>query len=213
MPLEKYVPKLVITGADGDTREIELTTRDLRIGRAPENDVALPDPTKGVSRMHAELRYENGRYVVIDLNSQNGTWLDGTRVQRADVASGSEIAVGSYRLVLVGTVSPESKTPADITPVAARTIKVDAPAKPAPPALPPLPPKRPTKRDVPAPATAGPLAALSGLPKPVVFSGFFAVAVIVIVVGWLLFAPAEPAPSTTMADTTSSPAAETNAQI
>ena len=37
------------------------------------------------------FRHENGRYV-IDPNSQNGTWLDGTRVQWADVASGSEIA-------------------------------------------------------------------------------------------------------------------------
>jgi predicted component of type VI protein secretion system len=216
MPMEKHVPKLVITGADGASREIDLTTRDLRIGRAPENDLSLPDPTKGVSRMHAELRYENGRYVITDLNSQNGTWLDGTRVQRADVASGSEIAIGSYRLLLVGTGSPESKTPADINAVAARTIKVDAPARPAPPALPPLPPKRPATRDVPASAASGPLAGLSGLPKPLVFGGFFAVALIIIVVARLLFAPAEPAPSTTaMADlTTAAPSpAETNAQI
>ena len=99
---EKHLPKLVIVGGDGKRRELELTTGDLRIGRAPENDLALPDPTKGVSRMHAELRYESGRYVVIDLNSQNGTWLDGNRVQRADVASGAGIAIGPYRLTLVG---------------------------------------------------------------------------------------------------------------
>ena len=193
------MPKLVITGADGARREIELTTRDLRIGRSPENDLSLPDPTKGVSRMHAELRYENGRYVIIDLNSQNGTWLDGTRVQRADVASGSEIAIGPYRLSLVGAGSPESKTTEDVNVVGPRTMKLDAPARPAPPSAPARsgpPPKRPPVRPAAATPAPGPIAALARLPKPLLFGGFFAIALIIIVLGQL-FAPAEPAPTTT----------------
>jgi tetratricopeptide (TPR) repeat protein len=193
------VPKLVITGADGARREIELTTRDLRIGRAPENDLALPDPTKGVSRMHAELRYENGRYVIIDLNSQNGTWLDGTRVQRADVASGSEIAIGPYRLSLVGTGSPETKT-TEAVDIGPRTMRLeDAPARSAPlpgPARSAPPPKRPPVRPAQAAPAPGPIAALARLPKPVLFGGFFAIALIIVVLGQL-FAPSEPAPPTT----------------
>jgi tetratricopeptide (TPR) repeat protein len=211
------VPKLVITGADGARREIELTTRDLRIGRAPENDLSLPDPTKGVSRMHAELRHENGRYVIIDLNSQNGTWLDGTRVQRADVASGSEIAIGPYRLSLIGAGSPESKTTEEV--VGTRTMKLDAPARPAPPSAPARsgpPPKRPTVRPAAAAPAPGPIAALARLPKAYLFGGFFALALIIIVLGQL-FAPAEPAPTTaTATDATTPgepPAKETNAQI
>jgi pSer/pThr/pTyr-binding forkhead associated (FHA) protein/tetratricopeptide (TPR) repeat protein len=188
------VPKLVITGSDGARREIELTTRDLRIGRAPENDLSLPDPTKGVSRMHAELRYENGRYVIIDLNSQNGTWLDGARVQRADVASGSEIAIGPYRLALVGTGAPESKTTEEVPEIGARTMRLDAPARPASPA--PArqgpPPRRPATRPAPAAQAPGPIAALARLPKPLLFGGFFAIALIIIVLGQL-FAPSEPA--------------------
>src|SRR5262245_52747243 len=229
MPLEKYVPKLVITGADGARREIELTTRDLRIGRAPENDLSLPDPTKGVSRMHAELRHENGRYVIIDLNSQNGTWLDGTRVQRADVASGSEIAIGPYRLSLVGAGSAESKTTEDAGVAAARTMRLDpGTASPAPPpkrppaAEPPpagrsaQPPRKASVRSAPAAQAPGPIAALARLPKPVLFGGFFAIALIIIVLGQL-FAPSEPAPTTTTAtDSTAAPPSsgpETNAQI
>ena len=96
------MPKLLIVAGDGSRREVELSTGNLRLGRAPENDIALPDPTKGVSRMHAELRYENGRYVILDLNSQNGTWVDETRIERADLASGSEIAIGPYHLALIG---------------------------------------------------------------------------------------------------------------
>src|SRR6185436_12239104 len=204
MPTETHVPKLVITGADGNRREIELETRDLRIGRAPENDLSLPDPSKGVSRMHAELRYENGRYVIIDLNSQNGTWLDGTRVQRADVASGSEIAIGPYRLTLVGTGTPEAKTTEDVSVVGARTMKLDAPARPAPPPGPARsapPPKRPTVRPAAATAAPSPIAALARLPKPVLFGGFFAIALIIIVLGQM-FAPSEPPPggTTTVSD-------------
>ena len=224
------MPKLVITGADGARREIELTTRDLRIGRAPENDLSLPDPTKGVSRMHAELRYENGRYVIIDLNSQNGTWLDGTRVQRADVASGSEIAIGPYRLSLVGAGTSESKTTEDVNVAAARTMRLDpGTASPAPP--PPKrplahepspagrsaqPPRKPSVRSTPAAQAPGPIAALARLPKPVLFGGFFAIALIIIVLGQL-FGPSEPAPATTTAaDSTAAPTSsgpETNAQI
>lgn len=211
------MPKLVITGTDGARREIELTTRDLRIGRAPENDLALPDPTKGVSRMHAELRYENGRYVIIDLNSQNGTWLDGTRVQRADVASGSEIAIGPYRLSLVGAGSPEAKTTEDLNEVGPKTMRLDAPARPAPP--PPArsapPPRRPAVRPAPAAQAPGPIAALARLPKPMLFGGFFAIVLIVIVLGQL-FAPSGSAPPpANPGDGTPPPppAAETNAQI
>ena len=212
------MPKLVITGGDGSRREIELATRDLRIGRAPENDLALPDPTKGVSRMHAELRYENGRYVIIDLNSQNGTWLDGTRVQRADVASGSEIAIGPYRLALVGTGVPESKTTEDVGEVGPRTMRLDSPARPAPPPSPARsgpPPRRPSVRSTPAAQAPGPIAAIARMPKPLLFGGFFAIALIIVVLGQL-FAPSEPAPvPPTSTDgtppTTSGP--ETNTQM
>jgi len=86
------VPTLLIVG-DGAERTVDLTGRDLKIGRAPENDLVLPDPAKGVSRMHAELRYENGQYVIVDLNSQNGTWVGGHRIQRAQIAANAEIEI------------------------------------------------------------------------------------------------------------------------
>ena len=53
----------------------------IRVGRAPENDLVLPDASKGVSRHHAEIRFEHGRYVVADLNSQNGVWVGERRVR------------------------------------------------------------------------------------------------------------------------------------
>jgi predicted component of type VI protein secretion system len=94
------MPTVLITGDDGVQRVAALPDRSLRIGRAPENDVVLPDADKGVSRAHAELRLENGHYVIVDLQSQNGTWLNGQRVERAAVPANAEIAIGLYRLRL-----------------------------------------------------------------------------------------------------------------
>jgi tetratricopeptide (TPR) repeat protein len=94
--------KLRIYRDDKLERTVELPVHDLRIGRGAENDLVLEDAGKTVSRFHAELRIEGDQYVVIDLNSQNGTWIDGRRVQRAAVAPGTTIALGHFRLVIEG---------------------------------------------------------------------------------------------------------------
>jgi ABC transport system ATP-binding/permease protein len=55
--------------------------RLLRIGRAPESDLVVPDLS--VSRVHAELRnLGDGRYEIADLGSHNGTFVNGQRIAR-----------------------------------------------------------------------------------------------------------------------------------
>jgi predicted component of type VI protein secretion system len=95
------VASLRIVGADGSEKVVELRDRKLQIGRGRDNDVVLADPEKGVSRTHAELRFENGRYVIVDLQSQNGTWINGRRVDRSEVPVGAEITIGDYRLTIL----------------------------------------------------------------------------------------------------------------
>ena len=77
-----------------------VTDYTLRIGRSPENDLVLQDPAKGVSRFHAELRWEHDHYIIADLGSQNGTWIAGERIDSAPLTEGVEVALGPYRLVL-----------------------------------------------------------------------------------------------------------------
>ena len=62
------------------------------IGHGPDSDVFLDDPT--VSRSHARLRRPRGRYVVEDLGSLNGTYLNGNRVERAPLADGDTLQIG-----------------------------------------------------------------------------------------------------------------------
>ena len=94
------VASLRVLGADGSEKVVELRERKVQIGRGRDNDIVLDDAQKGVSRTHAELRYENGRYVIVDLQSQNGTWVNGRRVERSEVPSGAEIMIGDYCLKL-----------------------------------------------------------------------------------------------------------------
>ncbi|HXE80558.1 MAG TPA: FHA domain-containing protein [Vicinamibacterales bacterium] len=92
--------RLVVLRDAAVHRYVQLGRRGLTIGRGEQNDVVLQDPDKLVSRFHAELRPEGGGYVLIDLNSQNGTWVDGRRMNRVVMRAGVPVTIGPYQLVL-----------------------------------------------------------------------------------------------------------------
>lgn len=75
-----------------------LTSRQIVIGRAPENDLALDDA--GISRHHARLTRDGDRWVVVDLTSRNGTWVNGCRVAQAALQEGDRIVLGKFTLKL-----------------------------------------------------------------------------------------------------------------
>jgi len=67
--------------------------RRLAVGRGPENDLVIEDPR--VSTAHALLAFEGARLRVMDLNSRNGTYVDGIRIGRwVDLVEGSELRFG-----------------------------------------------------------------------------------------------------------------------
>jgi hypothetical protein len=72
----------------------------VNVGRHPNCDVVLGDPT--VSRHHASLRREQGRWVLHDLGSSNGTWLNGRRASRVEVVPGDELRFGDLVTRVVG---------------------------------------------------------------------------------------------------------------
>ncbi len=69
--------KLVVQQTGEEPQEVALK-ETTTFGRAPDNDVVLSDAR--VSRHHARLVYQAGRYVLSDLNSHNGTWVGGQRI-------------------------------------------------------------------------------------------------------------------------------------
>ena len=70
-------------------------------GRHPDSEIFLDDVT--VSRRHAEFSRDGSSFVVRDVGSLNGTYLNRERIEAASLAGGDEVQIGKYRLVfLVG---------------------------------------------------------------------------------------------------------------
>ncbi|MFJ9521771.1 FHA domain-containing protein [Kitasatospora sp. NPDC101801] len=83
------------------TRVRRLPAKVTRIGRSEDNDLVLADLS--VSRHHAELRVRpDGRYEITDLDSHNGTYLNGSPVHTAPVGADDLVGIGHSMLCLVG---------------------------------------------------------------------------------------------------------------
>src|SRR5688572_4180958 len=67
--------------------------RPLSIGRDPGNDIVLRDGK--VSRTHARINFERGFYVIHDLGSSNGTFVNGRKVRAAPLTDGAGLRLGS----------------------------------------------------------------------------------------------------------------------
>jgi Protein of unknown function (DUF3662)/FHA domain len=89
--LEREVATITVNG----TRH-ELTKRRMVIGRSKDCDIQVADAN--VSRRHAEVRQEGAAYWVVDLDSTNGTEVNGRRLKRAKLRPGDTITVGSTEL-------------------------------------------------------------------------------------------------------------------
>jgi pSer/pThr/pTyr-binding forkhead associated (FHA) protein len=76
----------------------ELVGAQLLIGRSSACQIVLGDDT--VSRRHAELRFEDGRWLLRDLGSSNGTYVNGRLVTEAEVRAGDVIHLGGCKLKL-----------------------------------------------------------------------------------------------------------------
>ncbi|MEP7024291.1 MAG: FHA domain-containing protein [Actinomycetota bacterium] len=97
----------------------------LRIGRNADNDIVLAD--LGVSRHHAELRKNpRGGHEIVDLDSFNGTYLNGQRVIAAPVAEADVIGIGPASFRLAGDQLHEFFDTGDIS-LTARRLTVRLP--------------------------------------------------------------------------------------
>lgn len=100
--------KIFFVGLDGTEKSYRLQThRPFTVGRDPGNDIILRDPK--VSRHHAEIVFERGFFVLHDLASANGTYVNGKRIRVAPLTHGAKLRMGnSY-----GRFSEELPTEAD----------------------------------------------------------------------------------------------------
>jgi pSer/pThr/pTyr-binding forkhead associated (FHA) protein len=71
----------------------------IRIGRQLENDIVLHE--EFVSRFHAEIRFEAGKYVLQDNGSTSGTFVNGRKIDRCVLNSGDLISVATIQMMFV----------------------------------------------------------------------------------------------------------------
>ena len=86
----------VLRGPNAGSRFL-LDTDVVKAGRHPDSDIFLDDVT--VSRRHAEFRRTPDGYVVTDVGSLNGTYVNRDRIDEVLLKGGDEVQVGKYRLV------------------------------------------------------------------------------------------------------------------
>lgn len=85
--------KLVLLQKGGPEQEFELAKSIITLGRAMTNEIILSDLS--VSRIHAQLERTISGCQIIDLGSSNGTHVNGTSVEKAELKPGDLISVGS----------------------------------------------------------------------------------------------------------------------
>ena len=78
----------------------DLTT----VGRHPGSDIFLDDVT--VSRRHAEFYRHGAGFIVRDVGSLNGTYVNRERIEEAELFGGDEVQIGKFRLLFMAH-SPE----------------------------------------------------------------------------------------------------------
>ena len=158
---------------------VQTLSKDVvRIGRAPDNDVIFdPDYDRDASSHHAEVRLEDGQWILVDLKSRNGTTVRGQRVVKHTLAPGDEVTFGgkgprvrfefapraavpapppskrAERQPLAGVHA--SRAPAPVAVAAAQPARVNDPPKRAEPRAPEAPAVARASAPVPAAPAAG----------------------------------------------------------
>ncbi len=94
-----------LPGGNGDA--YGLSGEKITVGRLHDNDIQINDPS--VSSHHAEFTLRGGAYQLTDLDSTNGTYVDGELVEQADLAPRTHIRFGEVDAVFCGATGEESR--------------------------------------------------------------------------------------------------------
>ena len=107
---ETNTARLAVRSA-GRTWEVALDRETQTIGRLQDNDIVIN--RQSISRHHARVERRGDGFMIQDLNSGNGTWVGGVRIDRHRLADGDAIRIGNAQLVYKAVFSCDDLTVAD----------------------------------------------------------------------------------------------------
>ncbi len=99
--------KLVLKFENSVLTETPVGAKEVSIGRSPDNGLVIDNPA--VSHYHARVFNEDGRLMLEDFGSLNGTFVNGQRVKIVSLKPGDSVAIGKHTIVV--TESREAKDP------------------------------------------------------------------------------------------------------
>jgi len=159
-PSSAVLASFLVRGGALKGQRLSVKTPVVNIGRADYNDLVLPD--ESVSTSHAKLQRREGVWVLVDLDSTNGTFIDGDQIKGdAPLAPGATVRFGDISLVFEPTDDAAAVGKGGGTRVMEQMIMSPPPTRPAPavPAPAPAPaPKAATAKPPTKPAPAKPKA-------------------------------------------------------
>src|SRR5271155_1023017 len=102
---------IIISEKGGAERKEAFDKNEINVGRVQGNDLMLP---KGnVSKHHARLLFRDGRFIVTDLKSTNGTYVNGRKIAQATIVrEGDKIYIGDFVLRIEAGGGPSQSQPA-----------------------------------------------------------------------------------------------------
>ena len=91
-------PNLIIIAGSHSGKKIPLLPMTMTIGREHDNNIELKD--EEVARYHARILFQDSQFVIEDLQSSTGTWVNNNRISRAVLKNADKLRLGNTMLVL-----------------------------------------------------------------------------------------------------------------
>lgn len=94
------MPKMIVSIDEVVIKEVQLTKDRTTLGRRPYNDIVIDN--LAVSGEHAVIHMNGPEVVLEDLNSTNGTYVNGKAIKKQALQNGDSLEVGKYKIRFVG---------------------------------------------------------------------------------------------------------------
>lgn len=132
MPQQEF-PAIVILSGELASQNWILDQDEMILGRDDSADIVVPD--RKISRQHVAFKHIGDKYIIEDLNSRNGTWVNGNRLEGAmQLSDGDEIHIAlkvRIRFVGLGITAPVTSELPDVIPSMGGSgrLKIDTEAR------------------------------------------------------------------------------------
>ena len=118
------MPKLVVLSQGLAGLSYELKTDKITVGRVEDNSFQVSDPS--VSSHHCEILLKGTEVIVRDLNSTNGTFINGKEVKgEASIPAGQVLRLGQIEIRVEGIEGSPAKKAVDRTQIIGKGVKID----------------------------------------------------------------------------------------